>query len=159
MISPRQPRQQNCCTYIQPTIYLPAPGASLYPDTRFCSNHSANRRTFLISQCRHRYRIQYPTPDIDQHATDAATAYIDEDKPSRRVREKKRNTRHPPTRQEATEPRQGQPHTPLPNFANKYFLTHRKCAHEVKYCNNKASKHQYTETFCNKRSGSTYGCT
>ena len=30
---------------------------------------------------------------------------------------------------------------------NKYFWTHRKCAHEVTECNNKVPNHQYTTTF------------
>ena len=38
-----------------------------------------------------------------------------------------RNTRFPPTIQEATEPRQVQPHKPLLYFATKYFWTHGKC--------------------------------
>ena len=62
------------------------------------------------------------------------------------------------TRQAATEPRQGQPHNPLPDFANKYCWTHGKYAYEGEACTNKAPKHQYTETFSSKRGGSTYGC-
>ena len=54
---------------------------------------------------------------------------------------------------------QRQTHKPLPDFANKYFWTHGKCAHEGSACNNKLPKHQYTAIFSNKRSVSTYGCT
>ena len=69
------------------------------------------------------------------------------------------NIRHTTTRQSATEPRQGQPHKPLPYFTNKYFWTHGKCAHKGASCNNKAPRRQYSVTFCNKLSGSTYGRT
>ena len=69
------------------------------------------------------------------------------------------NTRRPPTRQEATKPRQGQPHKILPDFATMYFWTHGKNAHGGAACNKKAPKRQDTATFYHKRNGSTYGCT
>ena len=68
-------------------------------------------------------------------------------------------TLHPPTCQSATEPIQGQPHKPLPDFTNKYWWTHGKCAHKGAACKNKAARHQYSETFFNKHSGITYWCT
>ena len=76
-------------------------------------------------------------------------------------REKKNNhsTCLPLTYQAATEARQRQPHKPLPYFATKYFWNHRKCAYEGAACNNKAPRHQDTDTFWNKHNGSTYGCT
>ena len=61
--------------------------------------------------------------------------------------------------QEATVTRQGKPHKPLPDFANKYFWTHGKCAYKGSLCNNKAPKHHYISTFSNKRGGSAYRCT
>ena len=60
-----------------------------------------------------------------------------------------RNIRRPPSHQVAIDPRQGQPHNPLPSFSMKYFWTHEKCAHEVPEYNNKAPKHQDNATFCN----------
>ena len=74
VIPPSQPSQQHHCTYVRPTISLPTPGADLYPDTKFWSNHKYNCPTFPSSQCCHGCPIQYPYPAIDQHATDAATA-------------------------------------------------------------------------------------
>ena len=70
-----------------------------------------------------------------------------------------RNTHFNPTWKAATEPRQGQPHKLLPDFAMKYWWIHGKCAHIGVVCNNKAPKHQETATFLNKRNGSTYVCT
>ena len=69
------------------------------------------------------------------------------------------NTFFPTTLQVATEPRHGQPHNPLPDFATEYFWTHRKYAHKGSTCNNKYLEHQNKSTFCNKRNGSTYGFT
>ena len=69
------------------------------------------------------------------------------------------NTHRPPTCQEATEPRQGQSHKPLPDFSNKYRWSYGKFKHEGASCNKNFFKHQDTATFCNKRSGSTYWCT
>ena len=69
------------------------------------------------------------------------------------------NTYHPPTFQAETEPRQGQPHKPLPDFSTKYFWTHGNCAHERAACNNKSLNHKDTVTLCNKLNGITYGYT